>query len=266
MKRGRRAKLAAAILACLAAGCGGDPDTAAGEDVLIFAAASLRTALDEIAPPCGLTAGARILTSYAATSALARQIESGAPAQIFISADVQWMDYVADRDLILRESRVDLLGNTLVLVAPVSRPPEWPIDIAPGFPLAAALGDGRLAVADPTAVPAGRYAKAALESLGVWSSVADRLAPAEDVRAALRLVSRAEAPLGIVYGTDAKAEAGVAVVGWFPPDSHPPIVYPAALTQGAGPAATRVLQCLKGTAARTVFERWGFTTPAGGTR
>lgn len=228
-------------------------------DVLVFAAASLQTALDELIEPAKRATGATIRVSYAASSALARQIESGAPAQLFISADLDWMDYLAGRHLIRQDSRVNLLGNRLVLIAPRSRPVK--LTIAPGFALAAALGSSRLALADPASVPAGKYARAALTRLNVWDAVANRIAAAENVRAALLLVSRGEAPLGIVYRTDAMADAGVVVVDTFPETSHPPIIYPAALTPGASPAAARVLEFLTTDAAWSVFARQGFTKP-----
>jgi molybdate transport system substrate-binding protein len=233
------------------------------DTVIVFAAASLKTALDALAAPLLGTTGIRMRTSYAATSTLARQIEEGAPADLFISADEDWMNYVAERHLIREDSRVDLLGNRLVLVAPASAPIA--LTITRGFGLRAALGDGRLVVADPASVPAGKYARAALVSLGVWDSVASRLAPAENVRAALVLVDRGEAPLGIVYRTDAAADAGVIVVDTFPESSHPPIVYPAAIIRTASPAAARVLGFLRSEAARVVFEAQGFSAP-GGTR
>jgi molybdate transport system substrate-binding protein len=224
--------------------------------VLVFAAASLQTALDELAPEIARVTGVRVATSYAASSALARQIESGAPAELFISADLDWMDYVEQRKLIQAASRVNLLGNHLVLIAPAGQAVS--LTIAPGFPLAAALGNGRLAVADPGAVPAGKYAQAALTTLGVWEMVEPKLARSENVRAALLLVSRGEAPLGIVYRTDALADRGVAIVDTFPEHTHPRIVYPAALTTGATTEAGRVLAFLRGDAARAVFARQGF--------
>lgn len=226
--------------------------------VLIFAAASLQTAIDELTPAIAQATGASVKTSYAASSALAKQIENGAPADIFVSADLDWMDYVAARTLIRPESRVNLLGNDLVLISPAGR--KVALTIGPNFGLAAALGADRLAVADPAAVPAGKYAKEALTSLGVWDSVAGKLAPAENVRAALLLVSRGETPLGIVYRTDALVDKGVAIVGQFPASSHAPIVYPAALTSTSAPDAAKVLAFLRGAAAKTVFERMGFTT------
>lgn len=227
-------------------------------EALIFAAASLQTALDELTPAIERATGVHVRTSYAASSALARQIESGAPADIFISADLDWMDYVAQRRLIRQESRVNLLGNQLVLIAPAGRPVA--LEIGPRFPLAAALGPNRLAVADPTSVPAGKYAQAALTALGVWDAVSAKLAPAENVRAALLLVSRAEVPLGIVYRTDAMADSGVTVVDTFPESTHPKIVYPAAITVTASPSAAKVLTFLRGTDATKVFVRQGFET------
>jgi molybdate transport system substrate-binding protein len=222
----------------------------------VFAAASLKTALDALLTPCGGDAGAPFRASYAASSTLAKQIEEGAQADLFISADLDWMDYVATRRLIQAETRVNLLGNRLALVAPASHPVT--LGIEPGFALAKALGDGRLAVADPASVPAGKYARAALTSLGVWDSVAGRLAPADNVRAALLLVSRAESPLGIVYRSDAIADPSVVTVALFPTQTHPPIVYPAALTSRATAPAAKVLACLRGAPARAEFERQGF--------
>ena len=238
------------------------PGVAGGQsqrgDVLVFAAASLQTALDELAPAALSATGARMRMSYAASSSLARQIESGAPADLFISADVDWMDYVTQRKLIKPESRVNLLGNRLVLIA--TRGKTVSLKIGRDFPLAAALGRERLALANPDAVPAGKYAKAALTNLNVWNAVQSKLAPAETVRAALLLVARGEAPLGIVYATDAKVEPGVVVVDTFAESLHPPIVYPAALLTHASPAAFKLLECLRSNAARAVFEKQGFVT------
>jgi molybdate transport system substrate-binding protein len=244
-------------LACLTtvAGCAAEPRPAA--PVTIFAAASLKTALDALMTPCGASSGVQFRASYAASSTLAKQIEEGAQADVFISADLDWMDYVATRKLIQPETRINLLGNRLVLIAPRARPVTLAIE--PGFALAKALGDGRLAVADPASVPAGKYARAALTSLGVWESVAARLAPADNVRAALVLVSRAEAPLGIVYRSDAIADASVVPVGTFPESTHPPIVYPAAVTSRAIASAAKVFACLRGPEARAEFERQGFS-------
>jgi len=245
----------ALVLAVIAAAPEARP---APRAVLVFAASSMQTAIDALTPVIEARTGIRVRTSYGASSALARQIESGAPADLFISADLDWMDYLEARELVRRESRVALVRNRLVLVAPAGRPVA--LRIQPGFPIAAALGDGRLAVADPDAVPAGKYARAALTSLGVWISVSGRLAAAENVRAALLLVARGEAPLGIVYASDARAEPDVRVVDTFPEDSHPPIVYPAALTKDASPDAARVLAFLTGPDARRVFDAEGFVT------
>ena len=229
--------------------------------VLIFAASSLQTALDEMLPPMQKAAGAQVRVSYAASSALARQIESGAPAEIFISADLDWMDYLADRKLIQTNTRVNLVGNSLVLVAPAAQPIS--LKIAPGFGLAAALGSNRLALANPEVVPAGKYARAALTNLGVWESVSNKIAAAENVRSALLLVSRREAPLGIVYNSDTVADKGVRIVDTFPESTHPPIVYPAALTSIGSHLATRVLEYLKSAEARALFTKNGFKTDGG---
>ena len=224
----------------------------AQDRILVFAAASLKNALDEVN---GIYPS-RVVASYAASSALARQIENGAPAQVFISADLEWMDYVEKRQRLQAGTRRDLLGNRLVLVAPTGS--RTLLRIGPGVALAPALGDGRLALANPDAVPAGKYAKAALEKLGVWDSVARRIAAAENVRAALALVARGEAPLGVVYETDARAEAGVTVVDRFNPALHPPIVYPAAVLRGAGPQAARYLAFLASPQGIAIFEKHGF--------
>jgi molybdate transport system substrate-binding protein len=202
----------------------------------------------------------RAQASYAATSLLAKQIEEGAPADVFVAADEQWMDYLAERRLIAPASRVDVVGNRLVLIAPADRVPA--LRIAPGFALAAALGaGGRLAVADPANVPAGRYGKAALTALGVWDSVANRIAPTDNVRAALAFVARGEAPLGIVYASDVVAEPGVRVVDTFPGNTHPPIRYPAALTVRASKDAGAVLAVIASPEARAVFVKHGFLAP-----
>ena len=186
------------------------PASAQAEKLIVFAAASLKDALDEVNAAYQREKGQETATSYAASPTLAKQIEAAAPADVFISADLDWMDYLAKKNLIKPETRANLLGNRLVLIAPANSAAK--LGIAPNFPLAQALGNGRLAIADPNGVPAGRYGKAALESLGVWSSVADRLAPAENVRATLALVSRGEAPLGIVYQTDAASSKSVKIV------------------------------------------------------
>jgi molybdate transport system substrate-binding protein len=230
---------------------------AQGRDLLVFGAASLKNALDEANAQYQRASGHKIVVSYGASSALAKQIENGAPADIFISADLDWMNYVAEHKLIKPETRVNLVGNKLVLIAPADG--KVNLAIGPNFPLAQALGSDRLAMADPAAVPAGKYGKAALESLGVWSSVANKIAPAQDVRATLLLVSRGEAPLGIVYQTDAAADKGVRIVGAFPESTHPPIIYPIAVTAAAtNPEAGAYLNYLKSPAAKPAFEKQGF--------
>ena len=247
--RASGARLLAALVLCLGAA------PAQAQPIVVFAAASLKNALDDVAA----LAVARPVISYGASSALARQIESGAPAQVFVSADLDWMDYLEKRKLLRDGTRRNLLGNRLVLIAPAGSRVQ--AEIKPGFPLAALLGAGRLATANPASVPAGKYTKAALEKLGVWDTVAGKLAPADNVRAALLLVARGEAPLGAVYATDAAIEAKVRVVAVFPAGSHPAIVYPAALTASApsSGAAAEFLSLLGSPRARKVFERYGFT-------
>jgi molybdate transport system substrate-binding protein len=235
------------------------PGGARAKDLLVFAAASLRNALDQANLAYAATpGGVKVTASYLASGALAKQIANGAPADLFISADRKWMDYLAEKKLIQPDSRVDLLGNALVLVAARDSAIQ-PVTISRGTDLGSLLGDGRLAMGDPRFVPAGTYAKSALEKLGLWPSVADKLARAENVRAALALVSRREAPLGIVYATDVAADKGTRIVGTFPTDSHPPIVYPAALTATAAtPTARAYLQWLQSPAAAPFFEKQGF--------
>jgi molybdate transport system substrate-binding protein len=231
---------------------------AKADDVLVFAAASLKNALDDAVTAFDKSTGDTVRVSYGASSALAKQIESAAPADIFISADLGWMDYVDKKNLVKPGTHVNMLGNVLVLIAPSAH--ATPVDIAPGFPLAKLLGDGRLAMADPSAVPAGKYGKAALEKLGVWASVEAKVAPAEDVRSALRFVSRGETPLGIVYKTDAAADQGVTVVGTFPADSYPAIIYPIAqLASSKSPEAAKFIAFLRSDAARPMFEKQGFS-------
>ena len=225
--------------------------------IRIFAAASLQTALTKIA--AGYRGpGVPVSVSFGASSAMARQIAQGAPADLFISADAEWMGWLSQRRLIAAGTRRNILSNRLVLIAPKAS--TLSLRIAPGMPLAAALGGGRLAIADPVSVPAGRYGKAALKKLGAWDSVAGRLAPAENVRAALAYVARGETPLGIVYATDAHAEPRVRVVGTFPQATHPRILYPAALTK-ASPAGRAVLDYLSGPKAMAVFAAEGFLKP-----
>lgn len=228
--------------------------------VTAFAAASLKSALEPIARDFAREAGRPLpRLSFAATPALARQIEQGAPADLFFSADVVWMDHLQARGLIRPDSRRDLLGNRLALVA--ARGAAVSVAIERPGDLLRALGDGRLAVAETTAVPAGRYARAALVSLGIWDDVKSRLAQSENVRAALLFVSRGEAPLGVVYATDALAEPSVRVVADFPPESHPPIVYPVAVTAASRhPDAALFLAFLDSETARARFAREGFLT------
>ncbi|MET7246679.1 molybdate ABC transporter substrate-binding protein [Methylobacterium sp. EM32] len=232
---------------------------AAAEPTTVFAAASLKNALDEAGKAFTAESGLPVRASYAASSALARQIEQGAPADLFASADLEWMDYLAARKLIRPGTRVNLLANRLVVVAPkdatvseAAFTPEW---------FTRALGpDGRLATGEVSSVPIGKYAKAAFEKLGLWAQVQPRLAQADNVRAALALVSRGEAPLGVVYESDAKSDPGVKVVGVFPADSHPPVVYPFAVTAEAkGEGGARFLTYLRSKAARSFFEAQGFT-------
>ena len=246
------------IALLLALGLAAIPARAQDRNLIVFAAASLKNALDDIDARYHAKTGRTVVASYAASSALAKQIEAGAPADLFISADLDWMNYVEQRKLIKPATRANLLGNQLVLIAGAKDPVQ--LAIAPGFPLAQALGDRRLAMGDPGNVPAGKYGKAALEALGVWSSVAAKLAPVESVRAALLLVARGEAPLGIVYRTDAAVEPQVRIIGAFPPGSHPAIIYPAAVTAGStDPAAAEFLAFLKSPDARAAFEKQGFT-------
>lgn len=230
----------------------------AAENVTVFAAASLKNALDAINAEWQKQSGGQATASYAASSALAKQIEQGAPADVFISADLAWMNYLADKKLIKTDSRANLLGNRLVLVS--AKPDSKAVDIKPGFDLAALIGDGRLAMGAVDSVPAGKYGKAALEKLGLWPAVEEKVAGTESVRAALLLVSRGEAPYGIVYQTDAVADPGVKVVGTFPEDSHPPIIYPIAITADSTSAdAAAYVAFVKSAKAAALFEAQGFT-------
>ncbi|HKW82030.1 MAG TPA: molybdate ABC transporter substrate-binding protein [Casimicrobiaceae bacterium] len=224
----------------------------------VFAAASLKEALDRQVAGFEAATGSKVVVAYAGSNALARQIEAGAPADVFISADVDWVDYLEARTLLRAGTRADLLRNRLVLIAPTAS--SVSLRIAPGFALAAALHGGRLAMANPDGVPAGRYGRDALRALGVWDAVEPRLARAENVRAALRLVARGEAPLGIVYATDALAEPNVRVIDTFPATTHAPIVYPVAIvSQSRSPYAERFVEYLESPAARAVWTAHGFT-------
>ncbi|MER9230890.1 molybdate ABC transporter substrate-binding protein [Mesorhizobium sp. M0622] len=234
------------------------PAARAEDQVVVFAAASLKDGLDAVNRACEADVGEAATISYAASSALAKQIEGGAPAEVFISADLDWMRYLSDKKLTKPGTEVKLLGNQIVLIAPQDSKVETRIE--KGFDLAGLVGDGKLAMGDFKAVPAGKYGKAALESLGVWSSVEGKVAQAENVRAALKLVSTGEAALGIVYATDAHAEPGVRVIGTFPADSHPPIIYPVAqLADSKGKDTPAFLKCLQSAKAGELFKAQGFT-------
>jgi molybdate transport system substrate-binding protein len=230
---------------------------AAERGPLVFAAASLKEALDAVNAAWTEESGTSAVISYAASSVLAKQIEAVAPADVFISADLDWMDYLAERTLIKPATRFDLLGNSLVLIAP--KDSTLTAKIESGFPLASLLGDGRLAMANTDSVPAGKYGKAALTKLGVWDAVKDKIAQAENVRAALALVSRGEAPLGIVYATDAKSDPKVKVLDIFPENTHPPIIYPVAvLANSQSTDAQAFVDYLKTEDAKRFFEARGF--------
>jgi molybdate transport system substrate-binding protein len=241
-----------AVFSCAAA-----PAFAA--DVMVFAAASVKESLDENARKFESDTGHRVVVSYGPSNGLAKQIENGAPADLFISADLDWMDYLDTRRLLMPNTRRNLLGNELVLIAPAASPAT--LKIGRNFDLAGALGKERVAMANPDSVPAGKYGKSALEALGVWSSVENRVARGDSVRSALTLVSRGEAPFGIVYRTDALADRGVRVVDAFPSDTHAPIVYPVAIVAGAkSPAAMALLGFLGSANAQAVWRKHGFST------
>ena len=234
------------------------PAVAQGGDVVVFAAASMKNALDNAAASWQKESGKTVKISYAGSSALAKQIEQGAPAQIFISADLDWMDYLAKKDLIRPDTRSNLLGNSIVLVTPKDKAAK--IELKEGVKLGPILGDGRLAMANTASVPAGKYGKAALEKLGIWNDVAGKVAQADNVRAALLLVSRGEAAAGIVYKTDAAADVNVTIAGTFPDSTHPPIIYPVALVKGQDSAdAKAFLDFIKSAKAKGFFEEQGFT-------
>jgi molybdate transport system substrate-binding protein len=229
----------------------------AQETLTIFAAASLKNAIDDTNAAFTKATTIKVTASYAASSALAKQMESGAPADVFISADLNWMDYAGGKNLIKADSRYNLLGNKLVLIA--SKDSKFGNQtIGQGFDIARLAGDGRIAVADVKAVPAGLYAKAALEKLGAWAAAEPKLAQAENVRATLAFVARGETPIGIVYETDAKIEPSVKIIGTFPDGSYPPVTYPVAATTSAKAGAAKYLAFLRGDAAKAIFERYGF--------
>ena len=250
----------ATLLLPIALGMMGPPSFAQAQQktITVFAAASMKNALDDISAAFTKSTGIKVVASYAASSALIKQIENGAPADVFASADLDWMDYGARNKLIKDDTRVNLLGNRLVLIAPRDSK-LGNVTIAPGFDLAKLAGEGRIVTGDVRAVPVGKYAKAALEKLGAWAAAEPKFAMTENVRAALTLVARGEAALGIVYETDAKVEPNVKIIGAFAADSHPPIVYPVALTVNAKPDAGQYLAFLRSQAAKAVFETYGFT-------
>jgi molybdate transport system substrate-binding protein len=254
----KRSFIVAALAASFACAALHPGAFAQDKSLTVFAAASMKNALDDVDAAFTKQTGIRIVASYDASSALMKQIEQGAPADAFISADLKWMDYGSQKKLINDSTRVNLLGNALVIIAAKDSKIDH-IDIKPGFELAKLAGDGRIATGDVQAVPVGIYAKAALEKLGVWSAVEPKMAMTSNVRAALVLVARGEAPLGIVYSTDAKVEPAVKIVGIFPEDSHDPITYPVAATTDAKPETAQYLAFLRTGAAKAVFERYGFT-------
>jgi molybdate transport system substrate-binding protein len=233
-------------------------EKSADKSILVFAAASMKNALDEVDAAFAKQSGINVVVSYDASSALMKQIEQDAPADVYISADQQWMDYGSERKLIDDSTRLNLLGNKLVLIAGKDSKLSN-VTVGPGLDLAVLAGDGRIATGDVRAVPVGLYAKAALQKLGLWDSTAPKLAMVGNVRAALVLVARGEAPLGIVYATDAKVEPAVKIIGVFPDDSHDPIIYPAAATANAKPAAKFYLNFLRSAATRSIFESFGFS-------
>src|SRR5262245_51175427 len=250
----RPARILAAFLLLAGAAM---PAGAQDRAITVFAAASMKNALDDIDAAYTAKTGVKVIVSYAASSALAKQIEQGAPADVFISADTDWMDYAVSKKTIKEPTRVNLLGNTIVLIAPNDSNVEN-VYIGPGFDLARLAGDGRIATGDVKSVPVGKYSKAALEKLGAWQAAEPKFAMAESVRAALTLVARGEAALGIVYSTDAKIEPGVKIVGTFPADSYPTIIYPVAATVTAKPETNDYLVFLRSSAAKTCLQKYGF--------
>lgn len=230
----------------------------AGKTLTVFAAASMKNALDDVNAAYTAASGVKVTPSYAASSALAKQLEQGAPADVFISADVAWMDYALEKKSMNDTTRVNLLGNKIVLIAPKDSRIDN-VTIAQGFDLAKLAGDGKIATGDVQSVPVGKYAKAALEKLGSWDAAASKFAMADNVRAALILVARNEAVLGIVYETDAKVEPGVKIVGTFPQESYPAVTYPVAATAAANGNANGYLAFLRSQTARSIFEKYGFS-------
>jgi molybdate transport system substrate-binding protein len=231
-----------------------------GDPVVVYAAASLKNVLDDAMARWRSRSGQPVVASYSHAPALAKQIEQGAPADIFISADTDWMDYVDKLNLIDRKTRVDLVGNGLVLIAASDDPVR--LQLAPGADLAGATGDGRIAVCTIASCPGGKYAKAALEGLGIWDAVKPKLIDQETIRVALAAVARGEARFAIVYSTDAAIEPKVRVVDRFPPGSHPPVVFPAAIVAGSKhPGAAAFFEFLRSPEGSAVFEKYGFVVP-----
>lgn len=260
------ASLAGALAMFIVAGAARAAEPGAEDDggpVMVFAAASMVGALEAAAVAFTEAEGTPVTTVFAASSRLARQIEAGAPAHVYVAANEMWMDYLFARGQMEAGSRVALAGNALVLVAPVGAGPDA-IALEDARPIVEVLGERRLAMGDPDHVPAGAYARAALEALGLWPDIAARIAPMANVRAALAVVERGEVPLGIVYASDAAASERVRVVATFPAGSHPPIVYPGALVAGAPSAAVRFLDYLAGPDGARFFARHGFSEPVGG--
>jgi molybdate transport system substrate-binding protein len=248
------------MLASLLLLCAASTGTGAERALTVFGAASLTNVLQEIGTAYTAESQVPVRFSFAASSALARQIESGSPADVFVSADQDWMDYLQERNLLAPVTRVNVVSNSLVLIAPADSTVK--LHVSSGFKLADALGaNGRLATGDPTAVPVGRYAQAALTNLGVWSSVEKRIVGADNVRTALNFVARGEAPLGIVYATDARSEPKVKVLDTFPASSHEPITYPAAATSIGGDEGAKFVVFLNGVKARAIFDNAGFGRP-----
>lgn len=254
-----RTSMVALLASVLALSSGAVSAADSSGPVVVFAAASLTDALNEVGAACSTETGVAFKASYAASSALAKQIESGAPADLFMAADEEWMDYLDKKFLISKSSRHDLLGNELVLIAPADSNAK--VKITTGPALVKSIGDARVATGDPDSVPVGKYARAALTKLGAWEAFEPRMVRAENVRAALAYVARGEAPFGIVYATDAQIEKKVKVLDTFPASSHPPILYPMALTSRAkdNAGAQKLEKCLSGKAAAATFKKYGFT-------
>ncbi len=248
-----------AILGLFAAFAAAPQQATAQDTLTVFAAASLRNALDAVDAAFSKATGVKVTASYAASSALAKQIAQGAPADVYVAANIKWMDFLDQKQLLVPDTRVDLLGNRLVVIAPKESKLDH-VAIARGFDIAKLAGSGRIAVANVAAVPAGLYAKAALTSLGAWAAAEPKLAQAENVRATLAYVARGETPFGIVYATDAQVEPKAKIVGVFPASSHPAITYPVAgLAASQSAHVTRYLHFLQTQAAKAIFEKYGFS-------